>query len=133
VYHGAHTCAQQLRQELRQEPGHEHGAQEDQDQGASSLLALDTEGLRAGLLEPMTPYWCRRRRRLRRLLPAPLADGPRGRHRHGVRDPVRGAVHHQCNGALSMGPLCGQLDGGYLQTKHICAARTVACFTEFRH
>jgi hypothetical protein len=62
VYHGAHTCAQaahpssqQLRQELQLEPGHEHGAQEGQDQGAS-LLALDTEGLRAGLLEPMTPY-----------------------------------------------------------------------------
>ena len=64
VYHGAHTCvqaahpsAQQLRQELQLQPGHGHGAHEDQDQGAS-LLALETEGLRAGLLvEPMTPYW----------------------------------------------------------------------------
>jgi hypothetical protein len=55
--------------------------------------------------------------RLRRRLPALLADGlgraaeeqPRGRHRRGVRDPVRGAVH-QCYGALPMGPLCRQLD-----------------------
>ena len=57
VYHGAHTCAQaahpsaqQLRQELQLQPG--HGAQEDQ----ASPLALETEGLRAALLEPMTPY-----------------------------------------------------------------------------
>ena len=65
VYHGAHTCAQaahpsaqQLRQELQLQPGHGHGAQEDQDQDqGASLLALETEGLRAGLLvEPMTPY-----------------------------------------------------------------------------
>jgi len=62
VYHGAHTCAQaahpsaqQLRQELQLQPGHGHGAHEDQDQGASTP-ALETECLRAGLLEPTTPY-----------------------------------------------------------------------------
>ncbi|CAD6332811.1 unnamed protein product [Miscanthus lutarioriparius] len=62
VYHGAHTCvqaahpsAQQLRQELQLQPGHGHGAHEDQDQGASTP-ALETECLWAGLLEPMTPY-----------------------------------------------------------------------------
>uniref|UniRef100_A0A0A9HP89 WRKY domain-containing protein n=1 Tax=Arundo donax TaxID=35708 RepID=A0A0A9HP89_ARUDO len=54
VYHGAHTCvqaghpsAEQLRQQLPPE------GQAGQEQ--SSLLALDTEGLQAGL-EPLTPF-----------------------------------------------------------------------------